>query len=103
MTKQEIKQAEKEANAYGYPYFNCEKHEAFNDGFLAGANFVNERQPFSAEDMKQFLYDITMDWDLVFEKGTAAPMWRWRGNEEYAKEVGLKTEDDLLKLWEETK
>ena len=51
MTKQKIKQAAKEANAYGYPNFNGEKHEAFNDGFLAGANFVNEKQPYSAQEM----------------------------------------------------
>jgi hypothetical protein len=55
MDQKEIEQAAKENNAYGYPDFKGEKHDVFNEGFITGANFVNERQPYTAENMQEYL------------------------------------------------
>ena len=52
MTKQEIKQA---ADEYRDVNFNNEiEYEALKKAFIAGAEMVNSKQPYTAEDMQEF-------------------------------------------------
>jgi hypothetical protein len=78
MTQKEIKQAAKE---YHYYETNLEST------FIAGANFVNERQPYTAKDMVQF------------------HMWMETFGHNYIRKIAkhVVQNDELLKLWEKSK
>ena len=44
-----IEEAAKGANSYGYPAFRGSSHNAFNDGFKAGAEFAQRWIPVEEE------------------------------------------------------
>ena len=98
MKQNEIEQAAKEANAYGYPNFNGEKHEAFNDGFLAGASFVNERQPYTKDGIIS-----SINWLVENRFVICYDNKRWWWEKELDKTQKEYSTDDLFKLWEETR
>ena len=39
----DVLNAAKKANAYGCPFFTGEKHDAFNEGFIEGAKWDNDK------------------------------------------------------------
>jgi hypothetical protein len=85
MTKQEIEQASKE---------HSQDVITYQVGYIAGATFVNERQPYTAEDMKPLL-SILQEISAWLSFNLHPSMY------ELSK---LKQDiDELLKLWEEKK
>ena len=85
MTKQEIEQAGEE---YRDINFNNEiEYESLKKAFIAGAEMVNAKQPYTSEDMIAFL-DSIRDYEreshnmICFDE---------------------RDSKELLKLWEETK
>ena len=63
------------------------------ESFISGATMVNERQPYSREDMKDFF--MWLNPKIIEHDGTNFLIWGGRGKS--------KNFDELLKLWEETK
>jgi len=86
MTKSEIEQATQKYSEKHIDNFHRQI------GFNAGANYVNEKQPYTAEDMQGFAEWIgKQGWEYH-------PAYDgWKIYNEY------KTTTQLLKLWEESK
>ena len=102
MTKEEIKKAAISKGRLVYPYPDDEFDE-YIDTFVAGANFVNEKQPYSKEDVLGFLSDTILDYKPMYTKLRTDLVWKWKGNKDYAKEIGIKTSEEILKEWKEKK
>ena len=49
--------------------------------------------------MKKFIDEMSVDWKPVtYNKGKYAG-WYWKGNEEHAKTLGVKTTEDLIQFY----
>jgi phage terminase small subunit len=84
LSKQEIEQAAKEwADNFdsNIPEFGRIKQDVALLSYREGCKMVNELQPYTAEDMKEFTYFC----------------------EEYDNNGKIYTGDELLKLWKESK
>lgn len=57
-----IDEAAKAANGYGYPNFNGEKHDAFNDGFKSGVEFA-QRWYSVEEELPEMYEDVLIKTD----------------------------------------
>jgi hypothetical protein len=66
--------------------------EVYISGFIDGSTFVNELQPHTAEDMKEFF--LWLRPKLVEDDGINFLLWNCEKT---------KTFDELLKLWENDK
>ena len=89
MTKSEIEQATQKYSEKHIDNFHRQI------GFNAGANYVNEKQPYTADDMKSLLHFIA-DEQFFRSYGfwySALPKYK---NMKY-------TIDEVIKLWEESK
>jgi hypothetical protein len=71
---------------------------SYYKGFIAGANYVNERQPYTAGDMQSFL-----NWTAEngFHRCTNDDEFWWEKSWDDSN-YGYGT-DELIKLWEESK
>jgi hypothetical protein len=105
MQKFEIEQAAKEHSTYYLvdPSLQVDDNknkqidQSKRKSFIAGATFVNERQPYTAEDIDIFLVWANKKW----EYNSLLKMWLWCLPKE-ATSKQLST-IDLIKLWEESK
>ena len=65
--------------------------------FRAGAEMVNKAQPYSAEDMAKFGRYVKKKWTLIDTGG-------WIESDiKFYKPHDIKTDKQVIKLWEETK
>jgi hypothetical protein len=68
--------------------------EVYISGFIDGSTFVNELQPYTAEDMKKFAEDCNKRGCFYSHNDK---LWWYRYSDD------KQTSDELLKLWEESK
>jgi hypothetical protein len=98
MTKTEIEQA---AKTYSDFYDGMYSGRYF--GFIAGANFVNSKQPYTAEDIVSAIkFGMTEQrkGKCIITKNMIVKFW----DSQFINEKLLQVEDDeLIKLWEESK
>lgn len=100
MTKQEIEQAAREwADNFDSHYPTCAKikQQTSHLSFQKGAEMVNFRQPYTAEDMRLFyVWCIINGWHPYDDDGDFDEWLNVKTNK-------LELFDIVLKLWEESK
>lgn len=99
MKKQEIEQAAKEFSKQEYngdePVYDDEDLFWQQICYKRGAEMVNERQPYSREDMNEFL------WWVRTQMFPVRDGWIWRYQN--ITDAKIIKADELIKLWEESK
>ena len=96
MKKQEIKNVAMYAIKSLHPVEDKEFIRCV-DSYCMGAEMVNEKQPYSAEDMAKFGRYVKKKWTLIDTGG-------WIESDiKFYKPHDIKTDKQVIKLWEETK
>jgi len=92
MNKQEIEQAAEE-----YSISHADSYLSAGYHWSKAANFVNSRQPYTVEDMRVFyVWCIRNGWHPYDDDGDFTEWLNVKTNK-------LKSFDELIKLWEESK
>ena len=93
MTKEEIKQKAISSGRLLYPYPD-DIFDEYIDAFIAGANYVNEKQKYNEVDLSEFAEWTSKNrWTYVL--GTRVLTAYWRNPKHYK----FKNTSDLVKLW----